>query len=92
MIRRTSVGRRVQKTRVSSKGQVTISKHVRDSLALTPGTEIEFQLGDGATRTRRRVGSDAGILKWIGHFKKIDTPSEETGSLALVSRLRGRAE
>lgn len=33
-------------TRVTSKGQVTIPKRVRDYLGLTPGTPVEFDLSD----------------------------------------------
>jgi len=78
------------KSRVSSKGQVTIPKHVRDSLGLTPGTEVEFELEDGAARLKRRIHTEAGVLQWVGHFQKIGTAPAETDSLDLVARLRGR--
>ena len=34
-------------SRMTSKGQVTIPKRVRDYLGLKPGAEVEFVLGDG---------------------------------------------
>ena len=94
LIRGTNAVGRVpsNKSRVSSKGQVTIPKHVRDRLGLTPGTEVEFELEDGAARIKRRIHSEAGILQWVGHFQKIGTTPEETDSLKLVARLRGRPE
>lgn len=50
--------------KVTSKGQVTIPKRVRDSFGLLPGTEVEFvPAGDGEVRVRkakagRRRGED----------------------------------
>jgi AbrB family looped-hinge helix DNA binding protein len=35
------------RTTVSEKGQITIPKPLRDSLALVPGTELEFEEHDG---------------------------------------------
>ncbi len=35
-------------TRVTSKGQVTIPKRVRDRLNIKPGSEVEFELTDDA--------------------------------------------
>ena len=34
-------------SRVTSKGQVTIPKRIRDHLGLKPGSEVEFVLGEG---------------------------------------------
>jgi AbrB family looped-hinge helix DNA binding protein len=33
-------------TTITSKGQVTIPKHIRDSVDFTPGTKIDFQIND----------------------------------------------
>lgn len=48
-------------TSLTSKGQVTIPKHVRDALDLVPGTMVEFSVNDEgevvvrkAARPRRR--------------------------------------
>lgn len=40
-------------SRITSKGQVTIPKEIRDSLGLLPGTEIEFVPGESEVRLRR---------------------------------------
>jgi antitoxin PrlF len=42
-------------SRVTSKGQVTIPKHLRDALGLLPGTEVEFVPGEREVRLRKSV-------------------------------------
>ncbi len=59
---------------VSSKGQVTIPKGVRDHYGLTEGSEVVFEIGDdGAVLYRRRgerhpvwdaIGSLKGVWRW----------------------------
>jgi AbrB family looped-hinge helix DNA binding protein len=39
--------------KVTSKGQVTIPKQMRDSFGLLPGTEVEFVPGDSEIRVRK---------------------------------------
>ncbi len=39
--------------RVTSKGQVTIPKELRDELGLLPGTEVEFVRDAGEIRVRK---------------------------------------
>lgn len=34
-------------TNITVKGQVTIPKHIRDALELTPGSRVEFAVDDG---------------------------------------------
>jgi antitoxin PrlF len=36
--------------RITSKGQVTIPKHIRDEMGLLPGTEVEFLCVEGGVR------------------------------------------
>jgi antitoxin PrlF len=33
-------------TTVTSKGQITIPKHIRDSVDMTPGSKVEFEVND----------------------------------------------
>jgi AbrB family looped-hinge helix DNA binding protein len=42
--------------RVTSKGQVTIPKQIRERLGLLPGTEVEFIEEGGEARIRRLPG------------------------------------
>jgi antitoxin PrlF len=49
--------------RITSKGQVTIPKELRDEFGFLPGTEVEFLSADGELRVRkasvgRRRGED----------------------------------
>jgi AbrB family looped-hinge helix DNA binding protein len=39
--------------KITSKGQVTIPKEIRDEFGLLPGTEVEFVRGSGEVRVRR---------------------------------------
>lgn len=43
-------------TVVTSKGQVTIPKRVRDHLGITPGTAVEFELQQDGRVVVRKVG------------------------------------
>ena len=43
-------------TRVTSKGQVTIPKKVRDHLGVTPGTAVEFELQEDGRVVVRKAG------------------------------------
>ena len=54
--------------RVTSKGQITLPKAVRDALGLQPGTEVEFQIDGGEAILRRRV-PDAAFTRWRGKLR-----------------------
>jgi AbrB family looped-hinge helix DNA binding protein len=40
-------------TTITVKGQVTIPKHIRDALGLTPGSRVEFTVEDGRLVLRK---------------------------------------
>jgi antitoxin PrlF len=46
------------KSRLSSKGQVTVPVAVRDQLGLTPGTAVEFVVREGEAVLRKRAAAD----------------------------------
>lgn len=55
--------------KVTSKGQITIPKAVRDSLGIRPGDEVEFVIeADGACSLRKRE-RDAPFDKWRGTWQ-----------------------
>ena len=57
-------------TKITSKGQVTIPKAVRDRLGLRPGDEIDFVEDDGVVRVRKHIDR-AAIHKWRGFLKDL---------------------
>ena len=54
-------------TTVSSKGQVTIPKELRDRLGIEPGTLLEFEAEQGRLVARKVRPSDPSA-KWAGAF------------------------
>lgn len=46
--------------RITSKGQVTIPKEIREKAGLLPGSKVEFSLIDGEVRVRKAKGYSRG--------------------------------
>lgn len=53
---------------VTSKGQVTLPKQIRDALGIVPGTEVEFAVEEGRVILRKRVSTEA-LDRWRGHLR-----------------------
>lgn len=53
---------------VSSKGQVTLPKRVRDALGIRAGAELSFEIQPGQVILRREVPESA-LARWKGHLK-----------------------
>lgn len=49
--------------RVTSKGQVTIPKHIRQRSGITPGTNVEFTEKNGEVQIRKAVSHRQGTKK-----------------------------
>ena len=73
------------KTRVTSKGQVTIPKGVRERLGLRPGDEIEFVEDRGAFRVQKRVAASP-FKKYRGYLKELSGRDPDE----VVEEMRGR--
>jgi len=58
------------RTRLTSKGQVTVPKDVRDRLGLRPGDEIEFVDDREGFRVQKRVVASP-FRKYRGHLKHL---------------------
>jgi len=55
--------------RVTQKGQVTIPLEVRRALGITPGTEVRFELDNGAARLvphRERAAEEIARIRGAG--------------------------
>jgi antitoxin PrlF len=57
-------------SRITSKGQVTIPKHIRDELGFLPGTEVEFVRDEAGIRVRRVAGSKSRGEELIAHLRE----------------------
>jgi len=73
------------KTKITSKGQITIPKGVRDRLGLRPGDEIEFVEDRGQFRVEKRVPASP-FLKYRGYLKHLAGRDPDE----LVEQMRGR--
>jgi antitoxin PrlF len=76
---------------VTSKGQITIPKEIRDALRLKPGDQVDFVLGaDGIVRLRpvtRSIMELMGILKWDGPPVSVEQMNESIRQ-AVVERYK----
>ncbi|MBI2865343.1 MAG: AbrB/MazE/SpoVT family DNA-binding domain-containing protein [Chloroflexi bacterium] len=53
---------------VTSKGQVTLPKAIRDALGIEPGSEVEFDLDEGRVILRKRAPAEA-FRRWEGYLR-----------------------
>ena len=73
------------KTRITTKGQVTIPKEVRERLGLRAGDELEFVEEDGVFSLRKRLPPTV-LSKYRGYLKHL----AERDPDELVRDLRGQ--
>lgn len=70
--------------RVTSKGQVTIPKRIRDRLKLCPGDRVDFAEGEGEARLKKLPNDDPfetyrGYLKHLAGKRSDDFVDEMRG-------------
>lgn len=70
--------------KVTSKGQVTIPKKVRDRLGVHPGEEVGFEEKEGVIVITKAV-SKSPFDKWVGRLAKLEGQKSDD----LVKELRG---
>lgn len=72
------------KAKITSKGQITLPKEIRDQLGLESGDEVEFYVEDGDYHMRK-VAPRSRLAAWRGFLK------EYTGQRSddLVDEMRG---
>jgi len=77
---------------VTSKGQVTIPKRVRQALGITPGSKVEFDLGGGGARlklVKRQVPSRIEEGPTILNYKGPRIPiAQMHGGIAMKKAIR----
>jgi AbrB family looped-hinge helix DNA binding protein len=56
--------------RITSKGQVTIPKQLREEFGLLPGSEVEFVPGEGEIRVRKAVGGRKRGEEVVAHLRE----------------------
>ena len=56
---------------VTTKGQVTIPKEVRDLLGITPGTSVTFEMADDGRVVLRKTDARARSSKPPSRFSKL---------------------
>lgn len=76
--------------RVTSKGQITLPKEVRDALGLVPGTGVQFEVEPGRVVLRKRVDPEPvdpeRIHRWVGYLRD-KRPGESVDDF--INQLRG---
>lgn len=70
--------------KVTSKGQITIPKEVRDKLGVFPGEELCFEEKDGVYYFKKAFRSSP-FNKWIGHLKSSKVKKTDS----IIAELRG---
>lgn len=73
------------KAKVTSKGQITIPKEVRDRLGLRPGDEVEFVEDSEGMRIQKEV-AESPFAQYRGYLKKLRASDPDE----LVEEMRGR--
>jgi AbrB family looped-hinge helix DNA binding protein len=56
--------------KITSKGQVTIPKGIRDEFGLLPGTEVEFVAEGGQIKVRKLEGSRNRGKEIVDHLRR----------------------
>jgi AbrB family looped-hinge helix DNA binding protein len=82
------------KSRISSKGQITVPVQVRDELGLAAGTEVEFIVRDGEAVLRKGGGPTHPVDRVYGRLrlgKPVDAILDAMrGPRPKIARRRGR--
>jgi antitoxin PrlF len=74
------VGKEVEMPRITSKGQVTVPKEIRDEFGLGPGTEVQFTV-EGHTIKLVKPRGEEPLARWKGALKLPCSVDEFIGAL-----------
>jgi len=73
--------------RVTSKGQVTIPKAIREEYGLLPGTEVEFVADEGEVRVRKMRGRRPRGDEVVRHLREAGRRAKFTMTTEEIMRL-----
>ncbi|HEX3238682.1 MAG TPA: AbrB/MazE/SpoVT family DNA-binding domain-containing protein [Solirubrobacterales bacterium] len=73
--------------RITSKGQVTIPKEIRDNLGFLPGTEVEFFVENGVARVRKAQGGQTRGRETVEHLREAGRRADFTMTTEEIMRL-----
>jgi antitoxin PrlF len=71
-------------SRVTSKGQITIPKEVRERLGLRPGDELEFIQENSSFRVRKRL-RESPFDRYVGYLRELEGRQPDE----LIEEMRG---
>ncbi len=71
-------------SKLTSKGQITLPKEVRDQLGLRPGDEVEFVPEDHSFLVRKHVSSSP-FDQYVGFLRELEGRNPDE----LIEELRG---
>ena len=72
--------------KITSKGQVTIPQHLRESHGLLPGTEVEFVDDGDAVRLRKVKGDRGRGRRLVKHMRGRATTRLSTDEILALTR------
>jgi AbrB family looped-hinge helix DNA binding protein len=75
--------------RITSKGQVTIPKAIRDGFGFLPGTEVEFVEDNGEIRIRKLVGGSNRGKEIVEHLRKASGGTNRLTTEEIMRMTRG---
>jgi AbrB family looped-hinge helix DNA binding protein len=71
--------------KVTSKGQITIPKKIRDKMGISQGEEIQFVEENGLFYIKKGI-KKSSFDKWVGYLSK----QKGKGTDRIIEELRGR--
>jgi AbrB family looped-hinge helix DNA binding protein len=75
--------------KITSKGQVTIPKALRDEYGLWPGTEVEFVVEGGQVKVRKLEGGRTRGEEIVAHLRRASGGDIEMSTEEIMRLTRG---
>jgi AbrB family looped-hinge helix DNA binding protein len=75
--------------KITSKGQVTIPKEIRDGFGFMPGTEVEFIEDEGEIRIRKVAGGGNRGKEIVDHLRRASGGTNRLTTEEIMRMTRG---